>query len=90
MPDITIRYGKKESDDEKIVIVQCDNLQETDTLEVACTVPNDTWYFEIVPGKRMGDNDSETLGTVHFGADSFHCNDHISAIQNETLQRCAS
>ena len=40
---------KKGTDDEKIVIVQCDNLQETDTLEVACTVPNDTWYFEIVP-----------------------------------------
>lgn len=40
---------KKGTDDEKIVIAQCDNLQETDTLEVACTVPNDTWYFEIVP-----------------------------------------
>lgn len=40
---------KKGTDDEKIVIVQCDNLQEIDTLEVACTVPNDTWYFEIVP-----------------------------------------
>ena len=40
---------KKGTDDEKIVIVQCDNLQETDTLEVACTVPNDTWYFEIEP-----------------------------------------
>ena len=40
---------KKGTDDEKIVIAQCDNLQETDTLEVACTVPNDTWYFEIEP-----------------------------------------
>ena len=40
---------KKGTDDEKIVIAQCDNLQEADTLEVACTVPNDTWYFEIVP-----------------------------------------
>lgn len=40
---------KKGTDDEKIVIAQCDNLQKTDTLEVACTVPNDTWYFEIVP-----------------------------------------
>ena len=40
---------KKGTDDEKIVIAQCDNLQETDTLEVTCTVPNDTWYFEIVP-----------------------------------------
>lgn len=40
---------KKGTDDEKIVIAQCDNLQEIDTLEVACTVPNDTWYFEIVP-----------------------------------------
>ena len=40
---------KKGTDDERIVIAQCDNLQDTDTLEVACTVPNDTWYFEIVP-----------------------------------------
>ena len=40
---------KKGTDDENIIIAQCDNLQETDTLEVACTVPNDTWYFEIVP-----------------------------------------
>ena len=40
---------KKGTDDEKIVIAQCDNLQEADTMEVACTVPNDTWYFEIVP-----------------------------------------
>ena len=40
---------KKGTDDERIVIAQCDNLQKTDTLEVACTVPNDTWYFEIVP-----------------------------------------
>ena len=40
---------KKGTDDEKIVIAQCDNLQETDTLEGACTVPNETWYFEIVP-----------------------------------------
>ena len=40
---------KKGTDDERIVIAQCDNLQETDTLEVACTVPNDTWYFEIEP-----------------------------------------
>ena len=40
---------KKGTDDERNVIAQCDNLQETDTLEVACTVPNDTWYFEIVP-----------------------------------------
>ena len=40
---------KKGTDDERIVIAQCDNFQETDTLEVACTVPNDTWYFEIVP-----------------------------------------
>lgn len=40
---------KKGTNDEKIVIAQCDNLQEADTMEVACTVPNDTWYFEIVP-----------------------------------------
>ena len=40
---------KKGTDDKKIVIAECKNFQETDTMEVACTVPNDTWYFEIVP-----------------------------------------
>lgn len=32
---------------EKVVMAQCENLSEWDTLEVACSVPNDTWYFEI-------------------------------------------
>lgn len=34
---------------EKIVIAQSQSYIPTDTLEVACAVPNDTWYFEIVP-----------------------------------------
>ena len=34
---------------EKIVIAQSQSYFPTDTLEVACAVPNDTWYFEIVP-----------------------------------------
>lgn len=34
---------------EKIVIAQSDPFRDEQTLEVACTVPNDTWYFEIVP-----------------------------------------
>ena len=33
----------------KVVIAQCEKPKKKDTLEVACTVPNDTWYFEIVP-----------------------------------------
>ena len=32
---------------EKVVMAQCENMQKWDTLEVACSVPNDTWYFEI-------------------------------------------
>ena len=31
----------------KVVMAQCENLWARDTLEVACSVPNDTWYFEI-------------------------------------------
>ena len=34
---------------EKAVIAQCVNFEKEDTLEVACEVPNDIWYFEIIP-----------------------------------------
>ena len=35
----------------KIVIAQCTTPAEGGTFQVACDVPNDTWYFEIVPKK---------------------------------------
>ena len=41
---------KKGSNDEQIVIAESDNFEKKDALEVVCEVPNDTWYFEIVPG----------------------------------------
>lgn len=34
---------------EKITIAQGKNPESKDTLKVSCEVPNDTWYFEIVP-----------------------------------------
>lgn len=34
---------------EKIVIDESENSNLKNSLEVACSVPNDTWYFEIVP-----------------------------------------
>ena len=34
---------------EKIVIDESEKLDLKNSLEVVCTVPNDTWYFEIVP-----------------------------------------
>ncbi len=33
----------------KTIIAQSQSSFPSNTLEVACTVPNDTWYFEIVP-----------------------------------------
>lgn len=33
----------------KTTIAQCDNRTLKNSLEVVCNVPNDTWYFEIVP-----------------------------------------
>ena len=35
--------------DKKVVLAQCEKPKEKDKLEVACKVPNDTWYFEIAP-----------------------------------------
>ena len=35
----------------KIVIAQSSDNMPSDTMEVKCVVPNDTWYFEIIPKK---------------------------------------
>ena len=35
----------------KIVIAQSGDNMPSDTMEVKCIVPNDTWYFEIIPKK---------------------------------------
>ena len=42
-------WKRDNKDNEKVVIAQCVNFEKEDTLEVACEVPNDTWYFEIIP-----------------------------------------
>ena len=34
---------------EKVSIAHCQQSELTDALEVACEVPNDTWYFDIEP-----------------------------------------
>ena len=44
-------WKKSPTTNEKIVIAQCEGENLNDTLEVACTVPNDTWYFDIVPAE---------------------------------------
>lgn len=42
-------WKRDNKDNEKVVIAQCVNFEKEDILEVACEVPNDTWYFEIIP-----------------------------------------
>ena len=42
-------WKRDNKDNEKVVIAQCVNFEKEDTLEVACEVPNDTLYFEIIP-----------------------------------------
>ena len=42
-------WKRGNKDGEKAVIAQCVNFEKEDTLEVACEVPNDIWYFEIIP-----------------------------------------
>ena len=44
-------WKKSPETNEKVVIAQCESEELKDTLEVACAVPNDTWYFEIVPAE---------------------------------------
>lgn len=42
-------WRRSMSTGEKVTIAQCENPVLENPLEVACEVPNDTWYFEIVP-----------------------------------------
>ena len=42
-------WKKDLSTGEKVSIAQCQEPELENTLEVACEVPNDTWYFEIEP-----------------------------------------
>lgn len=34
---------------EKVIIAQCEKMDMKQALQVVCDVPNDTWYFEIMP-----------------------------------------
>ena len=42
-------WKKDPASGKKIVIAQSERRLSADTLEVACAVPNEIWYFEIVP-----------------------------------------
>ena len=42
-------WKKGTGEGEKLTIAQSEEFSFKDTLEVVCDVPNDTWYFEIVP-----------------------------------------
>lgn len=42
-------WKKSITDGEEITIAQGKSPESKDTLKVSCAVPNDTWYFEIVP-----------------------------------------
>ena len=37
--------------EEDVTLAQCEDINLSSALEVACEVPNDTWYFEISPKK---------------------------------------
>lgn len=42
-------WKKDLSTGERIILAQCDQPTSSDALEVACDVPNDRWYVEIIP-----------------------------------------
>ena len=42
-------WKKDLSTGERIILAQCDQPASSDALEVACDVPNDRWYVEIIP-----------------------------------------
>ena len=50
--------------DEKVVIAESEDFSPDDALEVACSVPNDTWYFEIVPNDGWVTPEQHLAGTL--------------------------
>ena len=49
---------------EKIVIAESEAFSSNDALEVACSVPNDTWYFEIAPEEGWTTWEQSLFGVV--------------------------
>ena len=49
---------------EKIVIAESEEDFPGNALEVACSVPNDTWYFEIIPKAGWFSDQQLSLGIV--------------------------
>ena len=49
---------------EKIVIAESEEDFHGNALEVACSVPNDTWYFEIIPKAGWFSDQQLSLGIV--------------------------
>lgn len=58
-----IKSGKKTPiPAEKIVIAESEEDFPGNALEVACSVPNDTWYFEIIPKAGWFSDQQLSLG----------------------------
>ena len=61
-----IIWKKNMSTNDKAIIAQCQNKEKIpkDALEVACSVPNDTWYVEIVPEEGWVSNVQKLSGLL--------------------------
>ena len=67
MEDAGYRYQIWKKDPytgEKIVIAESEEDFHGNALEVACSVPNDTWYFEIIPKAGWFSDQQLLLGIV--------------------------
>ena len=67
MEDAGYRYQIWKKDPytgEKIVIAESEEDFSGNALEVACSVPNDTWYFEIIPKAGWFSDQQLLLGIV--------------------------
>ena len=67
MEDAGYRYQIWKKDPytgEKIVIAESEEDFSGNALEVACSVPNDTWYFEIIPKAGWFSDQQLSLGIV--------------------------
>ena len=55
-------WKKDWNTDEKIIIAQGQEKRLKNTLSVSCSVPNDTWYFEIVPENGWTQSTQKIIG----------------------------
>ncbi|MGN9056944.1 response regulator [Bariatricus sp. HCP28S3_A7] len=83
---------------EKVIIAKCEDMEMDQAIQVICTVPNDTWYFEIQVGEGWITSGQKFLAglctiiisiIIAFGYWQYAFVQYQKKIHNEELEKAA-